>query len=60
MKVYDVDGLCQVLPFGRTKIKALISSKKIPVTKIGNKYIITEEKLSNWLNSLDDELYFDY
>ena len=51
--------LYEILPFGKTKIKQLIASGNLPLTKVGNDYITTYDLLQKWIEKhLGSEIYF--
>jgi len=50
--IYQVPELSQIMHIGRDKAYALMRSKAFPSTKIGSTYIVTKDKLEEWLNSV--------
>lgn len=50
MKILNQRDLLEILPFGRTKCWELIRNGVIPTVKVGQDYIITEEKLKEWVD----------
>ena len=50
--IYQVPDLTQIMHIGRDKAYALMRSKAFPSTKIGSTYIVTKDKLEEWLNSV--------
>ena len=51
--------LYEILPFGKTKIKQLIASGTLPLTKVGNDYITTYDLLQKWIEkNLGSEVYY--
>ena len=58
-KILSQKDLYDVLPFGKTKIKQLISSKQLPLFKIGKDYVTTYNILEDWIREhIGDEIYY--
>ena len=58
-KILSQKDLYNVLPFGKTKIKQLISSKQLPLLKIGKDYVTTYNILEDWIREhIGDEIYY--
>lgn len=49
LKIITVKELATILKIGRDKAYALIKNPSFPAIRIGNRYIVTEQALSNWL-----------
>lgn len=59
LKILGIKEICDILPFGKTKIMELIHAGEIPVVKVGRDYITTEKKLENWIEeNIGEELYY--
>lgn len=41
----------KILPFGKTKLNALLLANILPVVKIGRDYITTTEQLNQWIDA---------
>ena len=50
MKILNQKDLIEILPFGKTKCWELIRNGVIPTVKVGQDYIIEEEKFKEWLD----------
>ena len=57
IKILTVKELGEVLHIGRDKAYALIKSSGFPSTCIGNRYIVTEKALSEWLHMYEHKKY---
>ncbi|MCR5011947.1 MAG: helix-turn-helix domain-containing protein [Lachnospiraceae bacterium] len=57
LKVLTVRELGNVLHIGRDKAYALIKSKGFPSICIGNRYIVTEQALNEWLHQYEHKTY---
>jgi len=58
-RVLKQTDLYDILPFGKTKIKQLISSGELPLLKVGNDYITTYALLEKWIeNHIGEEIYY--
>ena len=58
-KILSQKDMYDVLPFGKTKIKQLISSKQLPLLKIGKDYVTTYNILEDWIREhIGDEIYY--
>ncbi len=57
IKILTVKELGEVLHIGRDKAYALIKSSGFPSTCIGNRYIVTEKALSEWLHTYEHKKY---
>ena len=57
VKILTVKELSQILRIGRDKAYALIKSKGFPSICIGNRYIVTEEALAEWLKQYEYKTY---
>ena len=51
LKVLTAKDLSEKLRIGRDKAYLLIKSPSFPAIKIGNRYIVTEQALGEWLVS---------
>lgn len=57
-KILNQRDLLDILPFGKTKLYELLRNGVIPCVKVGRDYIITEDKLEEWVNkNLGKEVY---
>ena len=52
MKVYDLDDLVQLLKMNKQTLRIYIKEGKLKASKVGRKYIITEEHLKEFLLEL--------
>ena len=52
-RIYTLEDLGQIFPFGRTKLLKLCREGVLPVIKVGRSYISNEELINRWL--LDNE-----
>lgn len=50
-RILSQRDLYDILPFGKTKVKQLIASGQLPLTKVGADYITTFDLLQEWLRS---------
>ena len=58
-KILSQKDLYDILPFGKTKIQQLISSKQLPLLKIGKDYITTYSILEDWIREhIGEEIYY--
>lgn len=57
VKVLTVKDLSQILKIGRDKAYALIKSNGFPSVCIGNRYIVTEDALNEWLKKYEYKKY---
>ncbi len=48
-EIMDIKELSNYLGIGKSKIYALIRSKKIPASKIGRQYRFSKSVIDNWL-----------
>lgn len=55
MKVYDLDELCEVLKLNKQTLRIYIREGKLKASKVGRKYIITEENLKEFLEATQIE-----
>ena len=51
MKVYDLDDLVKLLKMNIQTLRIYIKEGKLKASKVGRKYIITEESLKEFLES---------
>ena len=49
-KVYDVDDVIQIIGVCRRTVYRYVKSGKLKATKIGKRYIVTDENLRKFLN----------
>lgn len=56
-KVLTTKQLCSVLQIGRDKAYALVKSKGFPSVRIGNRYIVPEKALNEWLENYQYKTY---
>jgi len=49
INIFTVKELAEVLKIGRDKAYALMHNRSFPSIKIGNRYIVTDQALSEWL-----------
>ncbi len=57
IKILTTKELAKVLKIGRDKAYALIKSSGFPSTCIGNRYIVTEQALKQWLEQYEHKKY---
>ena len=58
-KILSQKDLYEILPFGKTKIKQLLASGALPMTKVGNDYITTFDILEKWIEeNIGSEIYY--
>lgn len=58
-KILSQKDLYDILPFGKTKVQQLISSKQLPLLKIGKDYITTYGILEDWIKEhIGEEIYY--
>ena len=59
IKILKQTDLYDILPFGKTKINQLIKSGELPLVKIGNDYITTDNILEEWIKEyIGEEIYY--
>jgi excisionase family DNA binding protein len=51
MKVYDINEVCELLKMNIQTIRIYIREGKLKASKVGRKYIITEENLKEFLEA---------
>ena len=51
IKVYDLKEVCKELNIGLQVLRSYIKEGKIKASKIGRKYVITEESINEFINS---------
>lgn len=51
MKVYDLDDLVKLLKMNIQTLRIYIKEGKLKASKVGRKYIITEENLKEFLEA---------
>lgn len=51
MKVYDLNEVCELLKMNIQTIRIYIKEGKLKASKIGRKYIITEDDLKEFIES---------
>jgi excisionase family DNA binding protein len=49
MNVYDLDDLVKVLKMNKQTLRIYIREGKLKASKVGRKYIVTEENLKDFL-----------
>ena len=47
--ILSVKDLQSILPFGKSKIYALVKAGALPVIKVGRNYVTTEAAVERWL-----------
>lgn len=47
--VLSVKDLQTILPFGKSKLYALVKSGALPVIKVGRNYVTTREAVEQWI-----------
>lgn len=58
-KILKQTDLYNILPFGKTKINALIKSGELPLVKVGKDYITTYSILEQWIQDhIGEEIYY--
>ena len=58
-KILKQTDLYDILPFGKTKINALIKSGELPLVKVGKDYITTYSILEKWIQDhIGEEIYY--
>lgn len=58
-KILKQTDLYDILPFGKTKINALIKSGELPLVKVGKDYITTYSILEQWIQDhIGEEIYY--
>ena len=58
-KILSQRDIYKILPFGKTKTKQLLKSRKLPVVKIGQDFITTFTLMEQWLKeNVGEEIYF--
>lgn len=58
-KILKQTDLYNILPFGKTKINALIKSGELPLVKVGKDYITTYSILEKWIQDhIGEEIYY--
>lgn len=55
MKVYDLDDLVKLLKMNIQTLRIYIKEGKLKASKVGRKYIITEENLKEFLEATQIE-----
>lgn len=59
-RVLSQKDLYELLPFGKTKIKQMVASGALPLTKVGKDYITTFDILQKWIeDNIGSEIYFE-
>lgn len=48
-RILSQKDLYEILPFGETKVKQLLSSGALPMVRIGKDYVCTFNMLEEWL-----------
>ena len=48
-KIYTLEDLEQIFPFGRTKLLKLCKSGVLPVIKVGKDYISSQVLIDRWM-----------
>lgn len=51
MKVYDLEELSEMLKMNRRTLQRYVREGKLKVSKVGRKYIVTEEDLKEFIES---------
>jgi len=49
--LYDIKDLTEILPFADKTIRNMIAEDKLPMWKIGGKWVISQDKLRKWIES---------
>ncbi|MCR5104988.1 MAG: helix-turn-helix domain-containing protein [Eubacterium sp.] len=57
IKIFTAKELASVLRIGRDKAYALIRSNSFPSICIGNRYIVTEKALNEWLSQYENKRF---
>ena len=50
-KLHDTSSLCRALKCNPQTLRRYIHEEGLPASKLGNKFIISEKKLQEWLTS---------
>lgn len=59
-RILSQKDLYELLPFGKTKIKQMVASGALPLTKVGKDYITTFDILQKWISdNIGSEIYFE-
>ena len=51
MKIYDLQEVCEILKMNIQTIRIYIKEGKLKASKVGRKYVITEEDFKDFLES---------
>lgn len=51
MKVYDLEELSEMLKMNRRTLQRYVREGKLKVSKVGRKYIVTEDDLKEFIES---------
>lgn len=51
MKIYDLNEVCEILKMNIQTIRIYIKEGKLKASKVGRKYVITEEDFKGFLES---------
>ena len=51
MKIYDLQEVCEILKMNIQTIRIYIKEGKLKASKVGRKYVITEEDFKSFLES---------
>lgn len=58
-RVLSQKDLYEILPFGKTKIKQMLTSGAIPMMRVGNDYVTTFDLLQKWISdNLGSEIHY--
>ena len=58
-RILNQEDLYSILPFGKTKIQALIHSGELPLVKVGRDYMTTFNTLEKWIEkNVGTEIYY--
>jgi excisionase family DNA binding protein len=49
--MYDIKDLTEVIPFSERTIREMIASGKLRMWRIGRKWVISHEKLMEWIEN---------
>ena len=52
MKLYGIKNITKYLGISRTTFRTYIKNNKLPLKKLGGKYVINSERLDEYINSL--------
>lgn len=55
--VYTIDDIQKILKIGRTNAYQLMSSKDFPSFRLNKKWLVSKEKLDDWINKYSGTVY---